>query len=89
MKDLLINKNASILFALRKLKKCGEKCLVVVDKNKVIGTLSDGDLRKKIIVTGNVKGKILKYFNSNPIIISEKELSKNKKKLMIFLLKKN
>ena len=34
----------------------GEKCLVVVDKkNKLLGTLTDGDVRKAIL-----KGKFLK-----------------------------
>ena len=49
MKNLLIKSNSNIKNALEQLSKTGEKCLVVVDKkNKLLGTISDGDARKAI-----------------------------------------
>ena len=44
-----ISVNSSIKETLRKMNDLGEKCLLVVDKNKFIGTLSDGDIRKAIL----------------------------------------
>ena len=59
MKNLLIKPNANLKEALKQLTKTGEKCLVVVDnKNKLLGTLSDGDVRKAIL-----KGK---FHNDKP-----------------------
>ena len=61
MKDLLIDRNAKIKDALSQISKKGIRCLVVVDKfNKMMGSLSDGDIRRAIIDNGanalNVKG---------------------------------
>mgnify|MGYP006094935373 FL=1 len=50
MKDLLIKKNNTIIEALKKIGKSAEKNLIVVDnKNKLLGILSDGDLRRAIL----------------------------------------
>ena len=56
-KKIIITKETKITDALNRLKNSGSRCLVVLDKNDtVIGTLSDGDLRK--IISGNTKGII-------------------------------
>ena len=61
MKNITIGQKASITQALKKLKISGNKCLIVLDKNNILlGTLTDGDLRKKIINSGNTKGNIEK-----------------------------
>ena len=42
------------------MSRAGEKCLVVVDKkNKLLGTLSDGDVRKAILNRKIHEDKIL------------------------------
>lgn len=89
MEKIIINKNATINLALKQLKFSGTKCLVVLDKNKkLLGTLTDGDLRKKIIISGNTKGKINKIFNTKPYVVFEEEINKNKKKLRQLFIKK-
>ena len=78
MKKIIINKNATINLALKQLKFSGTKCLVVLDKNKkLLGTLTDGDLRSKI--KKNTKGKIKKIFNTKPYVVFQEEINKNKK----------
>ena len=48
--------------AMKKLNKTGEKCLVVVDDNDtLLGTLSDGDLRKAILNGIHMSDSIKKY----------------------------
>ena len=50
MKDLLISKNATIKDALYQISKKGIRCLIVVDAfNKMMGSLSDGDIRRSIL----------------------------------------
>ena len=53
---MMITENTSIYQSLKKLDQIGTRCLFVVDhKKKLIGTLTDGDIRRQII-----KKKILK-----------------------------
>ena len=50
MNKYLIRPKASIKACLKKMSKAGAKCLIVTDKDStLIGTLSDGDLRKAIM----------------------------------------
>ena len=52
--------------------------LVVVDEEfKLLGTLSDGDLRKAILSKNNLSDSISKIYNSSPIVIDENKYSKN------------
>ena len=63
MKNLLIRPNASIKDALKQLSQAGEKCLVVIDKNnKLLGTLSDGDIRKALLKGKFQKDKINEFY---------------------------
>ena len=56
-------KPKSIKKALHQISKTGQKSLVVVDKNnKLLGTLSDGDLRRSILKNIDLSNNIFKYF---------------------------
>lgn len=81
MKNLLIKPNANIKNALEQLSKTGEKCLVVVDKqNKLLGTLSDGDVRKAILRGKFDKDKINKFYQKNPTFLRKTNYSLNQVK---------
>ena len=70
MKNLLIKANVNIKNALEQLSRTGEKCLVVVDnENRLLGTLSDGDVRKAILKGKFHKDKINKFYQKNPIFL--------------------
>lgn len=74
MKKILIKKNNSLKEALYKLNTSGEKCLIIVnDNNKLIGTLSDGDLRKGLLLGSSLNEKISKIYNKNPTFLYENE----------------
>jgi dTDP-glucose pyrophosphorylase len=88
MKDLLIKSNLSVKEALRKLTKEGEKCLVVVDKeNKLLGTLSDGDVRNAILKGAHHKDKINKFYQLKPTFFIEGDYSLSEAK-NIFIKKR-
>ena len=54
------------------------KCLIVVDKNKkLIGTLSDGNIRRALLKNYNLDDKINNIYNNNPKFVFKKI---NKKK---------
>ena len=73
MKKLLIRSNITIRKALDTLNSTGRKCLIVVDnKSKLIGTLSDGDVRKAISKRYSLNTKIFNIMNTNPKYINER-----------------
>ncbi|GIU70251.1 MAG: mannose-1-phosphate guanylyltransferase [Candidatus Woesearchaeota archaeon] len=83
---VLINKDTDIISALRKLNESSTKVLVVVDdlKNKIlIGTLTDGDIRRHILKTGSIEGNVYEVCNKNPIFLAKSSLDKNVIKKLI------
>ncbi len=72
----IISNNSTIQESLSKLVKCGSKCLIVADINyHLLGTLSDGDLRKAILKGKKLSDKISNLFNKKPKILLENEYS--------------
>ena len=68
MKKLLVKPETTIKKALRALNQAGEKCLVVADgSNFLIGTLSDGDLRKAILKGVSLSASIEGFYQKKPI----------------------
>ena len=88
MKNLLIKPNSKIKSALEQMSGTGEKCLVVVDKkNKLLGTISDGDIRKAILNGKINKDKINEYYQKRPTFLKKESYSLNQAK-NIFLKKR-
>lgn len=73
-----ISQNISIEKALKKLNLSGSKTLLVLGRNKkVLGTLSDGDLRRAILRNnGNLSEKISNIYNKNFYFIKNNDLTK-------------
>ena len=72
MKDITSQPNISIRQAMKKLSKSGEKCLVIIDEDKILmGTLSDGDLRKAILSGAEMNNSIKDFYQSNPSVLLE------------------
>ena len=56
--------NSNIRQAIKILNKSGARTLIVVDKNdRLIGTLSDGNIRRSIINGFNLETSINKIYN--------------------------
>ena len=88
MEKFLVNKETNILEALKKITSNRAKHLVVVDnKNRVIGILSDGDIRRAILKKIKLQAKIAKIFNKRFLFFNEKQFSS--KRAMILMAKKN
>jgi dTDP-glucose pyrophosphorylase len=76
MINLFARKNISIKNALKLIDKTGKKCLIIIDKKKkLLGTLTDGDLRRCILKKFNLNKKIVNIFNPNPKFLFEKNYS--------------
>ena len=67
-----IYKTESIIKSLQKMNKSGSKTLCVVDKNNtLLGTFSDGDLRKIILKGTDLDNIIDGHYNKNPTFFYE------------------
>ena len=78
MKKIFIQSNSSIKEALRQLDKTSEGCLIVVNKkNKLLGTLSDGDLRRIILKGKLINDKINGIYEKKPTFIKKENYSLN------------
>ena len=85
MKNYLINNKKNIRDSLIQLEKIDQKCLIVIDnQKKVVGTLTDGDIRRALLRKNNLETKILNFIKKKPIsvklkssLINEIEKKKN------------
>ena len=72
MKDITVHSDITVRQAMKKLNNTGGKCLVVVDeKNTLLGTLSDGDLRKAILKSVRFNDLVEGIYQSNPTVLIE------------------
>jgi dTDP-glucose pyrophosphorylase/CBS domain-containing protein len=66
MKDITVKTNITIRQAMKALDKTAEKCLLVLDEDdKLLGSLTDGDLRRSILAGANVSKNISECYNKN------------------------
>ena len=72
-----ITTDTTIYDAFKARAEAGVSLVVVDEEFKLLGTLSDGDLRKAILTKNNLSDSISKIYNSSPIVIDENKYSKN------------
>lgn len=79
MKNITIKPTASIKEAMESLDKTAEKVLLVVDDSqRLIGTVTDGDIRRYILKGADLTGIIENAYNRNPIFIFKEKFDREK-----------
>ena len=73
-KKNIIQSNISVGNALRILNKCFYKCLIVVNNNKIVGTISDGDIRRALIKKIKLSTKINKIMKKKILFFFSKKI---------------
>jgi len=83
--EVFIDKEERVKDALKKLNKAQTKVLLVVNsKEQLLGTISDGDLRRYILSGKNLENTIAAVYNKNPKYIYHKDYSpESGKKILI------
>jgi len=72
MKDITVQPDITIRRAMKKLSQSGKRCLVVInEENRLLGTLSDGDLRKAILKGVGVGDSIHDIYQPQPTVLIE------------------
>ena len=73
-----VDKNILLVDAIKILENNYNKILVVVDsRNKLIGTISDGDIRRRLIKSGNINITSGELANKNCIFSNTKDEDKD------------
>jgi len=82
--SLLIKRDVMIRDAMKKMDDGAERILFVTDEDmKMLGTLTDGDIRRWILSEGALFESIDKLFNQNPISVDENYNMDNVRDTMI------
>ncbi len=81
MKDVTSYPNITVRQAMKKLNQSGEKCLVIINEDKMLlGTLSDGDIRKAILGGAEMNNTIKDFYESKPTALIKGEFEINEVK---------
>lgn len=84
VKKILIKPEMSIKQALKKMDESAEKILFIVDSyDKILGAVTDGDIRRWILKGQSLNENISKAMNKNPVFLKEGYSVKEAKKFMI------
>ncbi|NRT73698.1 dTDP-glucose pyrophosphorylase [Clostridium beijerinckii] len=78
MEEIFIKKDISIREAIKKLDVTAKKILLVVEDDVLIGTVTDGDVRRWILKNGDLSFQVHNIMNKTPtsVPIKEKHLAK-------------
>ena len=84
LKKVLIKPNCTIRHALQQMDAMGEKTLLIVDEhNRLLGTVTDGDIRRWILKGKNLRENISDVMNCEPLSLKRDFDLELAKKLMI------
>jgi dTDP-glucose pyrophosphorylase len=72
VEPFLILQTRTIRQAMEQLEETEEKIVFVVDEeSRLIGSLTDGDIRRWILSDGNLKAQVFQICNRNPFVVGE------------------
>ena len=82
--DLLINKEVCIIEAMRIMDKTTHKILFVIDQDKkLLGSITDGDIRRWILKEGDLNETVAHIYNDQPLMFYKDYNIDDIKKAMI------
>lgn len=84
MKNITVCPDITVREAMKALNQTGEKCLLVVDEGgKLLGTLTDGDLRRSILAGAQFTDDIARVYQQEPSILVEGEFDLEEAKSLL------
>lgn len=73
---LILKENEDILTALKKLNETAKKVLFVVRNGTLLGTVTDGDIRRFILNHANLNGYVKDIYNREPVFLNKDDVNK-------------
>lgn len=84
IEKLLIKEKISIREAMKQMESGAERILFIIgDDLKLLGSLTDGDIREWILADKSLKESVDKVFNKNPVFVKKEHPLDEVKKMMI------
>ena len=78
LKAFCVEGNETILNSIKTLDENGKKIVLVVEDEKLIGVITDGDIRRWILQNGDLQENVKCVMNMHPIYIHENEKDNEK-----------
>ena len=69
LKNISVNKKTSILEAIKLLEKTRHKIILVTNNQKLLGIITDGDIRKSLLHNFKFQEKVEKIMNKKPKVV--------------------
>ncbi len=82
-KNNLLDEKTKIKDAIKVLNKSKSKIVIVTENSKLLGTITNGDIRRNLIRGYNKEDSIIHIVNKNPLFVTTKSTKKNITNLMI------
>lgn len=78
IEEIFINQHMAIRDAIKRLDTTAKKILLVVEEERLIGTITDGDIRRWILKNGDLNFEVKNIMNKEPICLNlnDKHLAK-------------
>ena len=73
MENIFIKKDISIREAIKKIDVTAKKILLVIEEEIIIGTVTDGDIRRWILKNGDLNFEVSNIMNASPVVLNLKE----------------
>ena len=84
LQQFLVNKNETIITSMKKLDKNAHKILFVIDSSEtLIGSLTDGDIRRWILSGNELSDQVDKVCHKTPSFVEEDYTNQDVKELML------
>lgn len=76
LESFFVSQNTTVVDAMQKIDANGEGILfVVTESHKLTGVITDGDIRRWLIKTGNLKEEVSRIMNREPKVIYRKDIA--------------
>lgn len=75
LKELIISSKASVKVAMEKMDQNTKKIIYIEDNHKLVGSLSDGDIRRYILKEASIQESVTNAMNPTPISLKKSQLN--------------
>ncbi|WP_407370239.1 nucleotidyltransferase family protein [Carnobacterium sp.] len=79
IKEFIVSENTTVKAAMEQMDKNAHKIIYVTTNNEIIGSLSDGDVRRYILKNQSIQNEVIEAMNPSPIFIFKDAIDKGKK----------
>ena len=79
IRDFFVSRDETIINAIKVLDKMARKIILIIEDEKLVGVVTDGDVRRCILQNRSFEEKVEKIMNQYPITIYEEERDKARK----------